>query len=82
MGCLYATGPLSKCYCICKGATHGLMAEQPVPIHAACTPSVAARCKAGSEDGACECACKGVNHGLYREIEDFGLIKITGLATL
>jgi len=79
MGCLYATGPIGKCQCPCKGATHGLMAEQPTPIHAHCTPSVAVRCKTGNENGECKCACGGVNHGLYREIEDFSLVKVTGL---
>lgn len=80
MGCLYATGPLDKCLCACKGSTHGLMAEQPVHIHAECTPSVAVRCKTGNESGACKCACGGLNHGLYHEIEDFGMVKISGLA--
>lgn len=78
MGCLYATGPLSKCKCPCGGQTHGLLAA--IPVAAKCTPSVEKRCKAGNESGACKCACKGVNHGLYREIEDFSKVRIVGIS--
>lgn len=78
MGCMYATGPLSKCYCACKGATHGLMVAE-VQVGAKCSPAVEKRCKAGNEDGDCSCACAGINHGLYREIADFEGVRITGM---
>lgn len=74
MGCMYATGPISKCLCACGGKMHALMANRPVAIK--CSPPVEKRCKAGLEGGECQCACKGVNHGLYRTIEDFSAITI------
>jgi hypothetical protein len=77
---LHATGPISKCLCPCKGATHGLVAEHQHVVAAKCTPSVEKRCKAGNENGECSCACGGINHGLYKEIVDFEKVKITGLA--
>lgn len=79
MGCLYATGPLSKCLCACGGETHGLMVAGHDVVGAKCSPAVEARCKGGLEDGACRCACKGLNHALYRHAPEFATIKITGL---
>lgn len=78
MGCMYATGPLSKCFCICKGITHGLMTPHSTP-RVECSPAARERCQGGFEDGDCQCACRGVNHGLYREIDDFHLIPIVGI---
>ncbi len=78
MGCMYATGPLSKCYCACKGSTHGLMVPE-VQVAAKCSPSVEKRCKAGNEDGECSCACGGKNHGLYQTIENYDAINIVGI---
>lgn len=77
MGCMYATGPLSKCLCACKGSLHGLMVKTTQP--AVCSPSVTKRCMAGQEGGECQCACGGANHGLYGAIEDFGAIPVYGL---
>lgn len=77
MGCAYATGPISKCLCPCKGNMHGLLAERPVAMK--CSPAVEKRCKAGNENGDCKCACEGFNHGLYKEIANFDSIRITGL---
>lgn len=76
MGCMYATGPLSKCHCSCQGSMHGLMVKNTAA--AKCSPAVEVRCKSGREDGPCSCACGGVNHGLYNTIVDFGAIKING----
>lgn len=75
MGCLYAEGPLSKCFCKCGSTLHGLMVGKS-PARAYCGPSVAVRCQSGNENGSCRCACKGVNHGLYRTIENFAAIPI------
>ena len=52
---------------------HSLMVPMLQP--ACCTPSVAVRCKNGSENE-CKCACSGKNHGLYRTIDDYSNIKI------
>ncbi len=73
MGCMYATGPISKCLCNCKGEMHALMANRP--IKAECSPAVEKRCKAGVEGGECQCACGGVNHGLYGAV-DFSKVVI------
>jgi hypothetical protein len=78
MGCMYATGPLSKCLCTCKGAMHALMTNRPQPVK--CSPAAEIRCKSGEEGGECQCACKGVNHGLYRGIESFEAVRIIGLS--
>lgn len=75
MGCMYATGPIDKCLCSCKGAMHAMMVQKTDKV--ACTPSVSARCMSGQEDGDCQCACGGLNHGLYREIENFDHVLIT-----
>lgn len=74
MGCMYATGPIDKCLCTCKGSMHAMMVHAPVALK--CSPSVEKRCKAGNESGECRCACGGVNHGLYSEIKNFEDIKI------
>lgn len=73
MGCMYATGPISKCLCQCKGEMHAMMVEAPKQVK--CSPAVEKRCKAGEEGGACTCACGGLNHGLYGSV-DFSKVKI------
>lgn len=78
LGCMYAEGPLSKCQCACGGSMHALMVNRPVA--AQCSRNMGNRCKEGREEGECTCACGGANHGLYHTIEDFGSVRITGMA--